>query len=120
MPMRGIRGATMLQADDPAEMADAVVELVSEMLARNQVSTDDLVSVLFTATPDLHCAFPAASARALGLQDVPLICAQELDVIGAPVRVVRVLVHAETDRPRGDIHHVYLRGAEVLRQDLAT
>lgn len=120
MPMRGIRGATMLQADDAAEMADAVVELVSEMLSRNDVANDDLVSILFTATPDLHCAFPAASARALGLKDVPLICAQELDITCAMPRVVRVLIHAESDRPRSGIHHVYLRGAEVLRQDLAT
>ncbi|MEY3734389.1 MAG: chorismate mutase [Actinomycetota bacterium] len=120
MPMRGFRGATMLQADDAEEMAVAVVELVNEMLARNGVSTDDLVSILFTATPDLHCAFPAASARTLGLQDVPLICAQELDIDGAAPRVVRVLVHAESTLPRADIQHVYLRGAEVLRQDLAT
>lgn len=120
MPMRGFRGATMLQADNAEEMAEAVVELVAEMLSRNGVTTDDLVSILFTATPDLHCAFPAASARRLGLQDVPLICAQEIDVDGAPTRVVRVLVHAETSLERADIQHVYLRGAEVLRQDLAT
>lgn len=110
----------MLEADDAAEMAEAVVELVTAMLERNRLSADDLVSILFTATPDLHCAFPAASARTLGLADVPLICAQELDVRGAPERVIRVLVHAESDLPRGDVQHVYLRGAEVLRQDLAT
>jgi chorismate mutase len=120
MPMRGIRGATVLQADDAAEMADAVTELVSEMLARNGLTTDALVSILFTATPDLQCAFPAAAARSLGLQDVPLICAQELDVHGALPRVVRVLAHAEIDLPRAQVQHVYLRGAEALRQDLAT
>ena len=110
----------MLQDDDAQEMADAVVELLTQMLERNGLGFDDLVSVLFTATPDLHCAFPAAAARGLGLRDVPLICAQELDVEGAARRVVRVLIHAESDLPRADIAHVYLRGAEVLRQDLAT
>lgn len=120
MPMRGIRGATVLQDDDAQEMAEAVTELVAEMLARNDLTTDALVSILFTATPDLQCAFPAASARSLGLSDVPLICAQELDVRGALPRVVRVLAHAECDLPRAQVQHVYLRGAEALRQDLAT
>ena len=110
----------MLRADDAEEMADAVVELLTQMLERNELGSDDLVSILFTATPDLHCAFPAAAARGLGLSDVPLICAQELEVEGAARKVVRVLVHAESDLARADIAHVYLRGAEVLRQDLAT
>jgi chorismate mutase len=110
----------MLQGDDAAEMAEAVSELVAEMLSRNGITAEALVSILFTSTPDLHSAFPAAAARSLGLQDVPLICAQELDVHGALPRVVRVLAHAEVDVPRAQIQHVYLRGAEVLRQDLAT
>jgi chorismate mutase len=117
--IRAIRGATRLTADDPGEMSEAVVELVSAMLERNAVSHDDLVSVIFTATPDLVSMFPAAAARGLGLGDVPLLCAQEIDVAGALSRVVRVLAHAELDRPRADVVHVYLRGAEVLRQDLA-
>jgi chorismate mutase len=120
MAVRGIRGATLLQADDAGEMAEAVTELVAEMLGRNGLTSDDLVSILFTATPDLHSAFPAAAARALGLGDVPLICAQELDVTGALPRVIRVLAHAECAVPRAQVQHVYLRGAESLRQDLAT
>ena len=119
MALRAIRGATRLSADEPDEMSAAVVELVSAMLERNGVDRDSLVSVIFTATPDLVCMFPAAAARGLGLGDVPLLCAQEIDVAGALTRVVRVLAHAEVDRPRADIVHVYLRGAEVLRQDLA-
>ena len=119
MPVRAIRGATRLTADDPAEMTSAVVELVSAMLERNDVDRDALVSVIFTATPDLVCMFPAAAARGLGLGDVPLICAQEIAVAGALSRVVRVMAHAHLDRPRADVVHVYLRGAEVLRQDLA-
>lgn len=117
--MRAIRGATVLTADDAVEMRDAVVELLREILSRNALTNDDLVSILFTATADLHCAFPAAAARDLGLTDVPLICAQELEVDGALERVIRVLVHAETDLARADIKHVYLRGAEVLRVDIA-
>lgn len=117
--IRALRGATQLHADDPAEMTEAVVELMSELLDRNGLTTDSLVSVIFTSTPDLRSAFPAAAARTLGIGDVPLLCAQELDIIGSLPRVVRVLVHAELDRPRGEIVHVYLRGAEVLRQDLA-
>lgn len=117
--IRAVRGATQLQADDAAEMADAVVELLTTMLERNGLVTDDLVSVIFTSTPDLRSTFPAAAARTLNIGDVPLICAQELDIEGALPRVVRVMAHAQLDRPRSEVTHVYLRGAEVLRQDLA-
>jgi chorismate mutase len=119
VPVRALRGATRLTADDPAEMTEAVTELVTAMLERNGLSADSLISMLFTATPDLVCMFPAAAARGLGLGDVPLLCAQEIAVEGALSRVVRVLAHAEVDRPRSEVVHVYLRGAEVLRQDLA-
>lgn len=118
MALRGIRGATCLTADDADQMRDAVVELLGEMLARNGVGTDALVSGLLTCTPDLVSAFPAVGARAFGLVDVPLMCAQEIDVVGALPRVVRILLHAEVDTPRADIRHVYLRGAEVLRPDV--
>lgn len=117
--MRALRGATQLAADDPAEMTEAVVELVTTMLDRNGLSSDDLISVIFTSTPDLVSAFPAAAARTLGIGDVPLLCAQELDIVGALPRVVRVMAHVDLDRPRSEVAHVYLRGAEVLRQDLA-
>ena len=119
MAVRAIRGATRLSADDPVEMSEAVVELVTAMLERNDVDRADLISAIFTATPDLVSMFPAAAARGLGLGDVPLMCAQEIDVAGALTRVVRVMAHVETDLPRAEIAHVYLRGAEVLRQDLA-
>jgi len=119
VPVRAIRGATRLTADDPAEMTEAVIELVEAMLERNAMTTEDLVSMVFTATPDLVCMFPAAAARGLGLGDVPLICAQEIAVVGALSRVVRVMAHAHLERPRSEVVHVYLRGAEVLRQDLA-
>lgn len=116
--IRGIRGATCLTRDDAREMAEAVAELLGEMLTRNDLQHDDVVSVVLTCTPDLRSAFPAAGARAFGLTDTPLMCAQEMDVDGALERVVRILVHAESGIPRSEIQHVYLRGAEVLRQDL--
>jgi chorismate mutase len=100
-------------------MSGAVVEVLTEILQRNSLTGDDLVSVLFTATPDIHSAFPASFAREIGLTDVPLICAQELDIAGALPLVIRVMVHAETSVNKSDIKHVYLRGAEVLRQDIA-
>ncbi len=118
MPMRGIRGATCLQADDADEMRGAVRELLGEVITRNGLTADQIVSVILTATPDLTSAFPAAGARDFGLTDVPLLCAQEIDVAGALPRVVRILMHAELEGPRSAISHVYLRGAEVLRQDL--
>ncbi len=117
--MRAIRGATQLGADDSAEMNEATVELLQQMLVRNELSSEDLVSVIFTATPDLGCGFPAAAARDIGFGDVPLLCATEMAVAGAPQRIIRVLMHANTDKDRHLIQHVYLRGAEVLRQDLA-
>ena len=100
-------------------MADAVTELLSEILVRNEVSLDELVSIFFTATPDLHSAFPAAAARGIGLADVPLMCAQELDIDGAMEKVIRVMLHVQTETPRNEIKHVYLRGAEALRKDIA-
>ena len=118
MALRGLRGATLLTADDKAEMLEAVTELVAEMMTRNAVDEAHVVSIIFTATPDIHSGFPAAAARTLGFQDVPLLCAQEMNVDGALARVVRILVHADLEGPRSQIQHVYLRGAEVLRQDL--
>ena len=100
-------------------MSDAVAELVREIVARNQLNSDDLVSILLTCTPDLVCAFPAAAVRRAGITDVPLMCAQEMNVTGALARVVRVMIHVDLDTQRSDVQHVYLRGAEVLRVDLA-
>ena len=120
MALRGIRGATCLTADDAGEMREVVVELLGQMLERNGITTDALVSVLLTSTPDLISAFPAVGARVFGLDDVPLMCAQEIAVAGALPRVVRILIHAELEIARADVHHVYLRGAEVLRPDVAS
>jgi chorismate mutase len=100
-------------------MEERVGALLTTVLERNALTADDLISIWFTATPDLHSDFPAAAARKLGIVDVALICAQELDIEGAMPRVVRVLAHIETDKPRADIAHVYLGAAAALRKDIA-
>ena len=119
MAMRAIRGATQLDSDDRDHLLVSVEELIREIFSQNDVDTDALVSMILTATPDLHSEFPALAARQLGIGDVPLLCAQEIDVNGAMPRVIRVMVHIESDVPRSEIRHVYLRGAAALRRDLA-
>jgi chorismate mutase len=118
MAVRAVRGATQVDADDRDEVLAATTELLTEVLARNALTNDDLISVVFTATPDLHSEFPAYAARQMGITDVPLLCAAEIDVPGAMPRVLRLLAHVETARPRADMRHVYLRGAAALRTDL--
>ena len=95
-----------------------MAELIDQMMIRNRVSSAQVISILLTGTPDLTCAFPAAGIRIHGLTDVPLMCAQEMNVVGALERVVRIMAEVETDQERSEVHHVYLRGAEVLRADL--
>lgn len=96
---------------------EAVGELVTEMLAANDVDPADVISVILTSTPDLVSVYPATAARLAGLEDVPLLSATEVAVPGAMPRVVRVMAHVESDRTRAQIEHVYLRGTETLRQD---
>jgi chorismate mutase len=119
MAIRAIRGATQLDSDVRDHLLVSVEELIREIFSANDVDTDKLVSMVFTATSDLHSEFPALAARQLGIGDVPLLCAQEIDVDGAMPRVIRVMVHIESDLPRDEIRHVYLRGAAALRRDLA-
>jgi chorismate mutase len=116
--VRALRGATTTDEDTTVAVTARTIELLSTLLERNGVSLDDLISVLFTATPDLTSMFPATAARELGFGSVPLLCATEIDVQGAPPRVIRVLVHLYTERTRDELHHVYLHGASQLRDDL--
>jgi chorismate mutase len=115
---RAVRGATTVDADDPDQVAARTATLVREMLDRNGLTTDDLVSAVFTTTRDIRSAFPATGARLAGLHDVPLLGAQEQDVEGGLARCIRVLLHVQTELPRAAIRHVYLEGATVLRPDL--
>ncbi len=118
MAVRAIRGATQVDADDRDLILEATTEMVAAVLERNGLTTADLISVVFTATPDLRAEFPAYAARLLGITDVPLLCATEIAVPGAMPRVLRLLAHVDTNLPRDAIRHVYLRGASALRTDL--
>ena len=118
MAVRAVRGAIQVDEDDRQQVLDATTELLETVLERNGLTQEDLISVVFTATPDLTSEFPAYAARQMGFVDVPLLCASEIAVPGAMPRVLRVLAHVETDRPRADIKHAFLRGAAALRRDL--
>lgn len=116
--MRALRGATTVEIDDKQAIMAATSELIAEMMARNEVTKADLVSMIFTATVDLTSEFPAAAARAIGISDIPLLCAAEVDVRGAIPRVIRVLMHLYTSKGPDELRHVYLKEAKPLRTDL--
>ncbi|NEE03998.1 chorismate mutase [Phytoactinopolyspora halotolerans] len=118
MRVRAVRGATQLEVDEAEHLLERTAELMQAVLKRNDLTADDVISIFLTATPDLRSAFPAAAVRGLGITDVPLMCAQEMDVHGAMPRVVRLMAHVQTPRTRDDIRHVYLHGTTVLRDDL--
>jgi chorismate mutase len=117
--VRAIRGAVQVDANESAAILEGTSELVTEVMARNQLTPADVISVVFSATTDLNAEFPALAARKLGFQDVPLLCCSEIAVPSAMPRVVRLMMHVETEAPRSAIQHVYLRGAAALRLDIA-
>lgn len=119
MSVRAIRGATQLEHDEREHLLQRVAEMVRGVMEANDLGVEDFVSIIFTATSDLHAEFPAYAARQLGFDDVPLICARELEIDGSMPRVVRMMAHVETELPRHDVTHVYLHGAAALRRDLA-
>src|SRR5437879_295454 len=106
--VRALRGATTVDEDTEEQVQERVQTLLREMLARNGVSHDDLISIIFTATDDITSVFPATAARPMGLGDVPLLCARELAVQGGAARCIRVLMHLTTPRDRSELRHVYL------------
>ena len=118
MAVRAVRGATQAERNDRDAVIEATAELVRAVLERNEIAPEQLISVVFTATPDLTAEFPAYAARSIGITDVPFLCATEIDVPGAMPRVIRLLAHVDTDAPRAQVRHVYLRGAAALRTDL--
>jgi chorismate mutase len=117
--VRAVRGAIQVDANERGAILAGTTELVTEVMSRNELSTDDVISVIFSATADLDAEFPALAARKLGFGDVPLLCCREIPVPGAMPLVVRLMMHVESDLPRGQVHHVYLRGAAALRLDIA-
>ena len=118
MRVRAARGAILVDEDSAQVVLAATAKLLGAMIERNHVATDDLVSVLFTVTDDLRSAFPAEAARRMGLGKIPLLCAREIPVEGAAPSVVRVLMHFHSEAGLDDVSHVYLDGAESLRDDL--
>ncbi|NJC96949.1 MAG: chorismate mutase [Anaerolineales bacterium] len=119
MPIRGIRGATTVSADDPDLILAATRELLEEILVENEdMRPEDIASAFFTVTDDLASTFPAQAAREMGWSLVPMLCAREIPVPDSLPRVIRVLVHWNTESPQNEITHVYLREAVKLRPDL--
>jgi chorismate mutase len=116
--VRALRGATTLDVDDRDHLIERTQELIVALFERNGLHEDDLVSIVFTATADIHSGFPAEAAREAGITHVPLLCAQELRIEGAVPLCVRLLVHTYTTRSHEQLRHVYLHGASQLRTDL--
>ena len=117
--VRGIRGAITVERDAADEIVAATKRLLNEMVARNGIELDDIASVLFSLTRDLHAGFPALAAREMGWIHVPMLHFAEIDVPGALGHCIRVLMHVNTTRALDDIEHVYLEKASALRPDLA-
>ncbi len=117
--VRGIRGATTVDADEAGQVLSATGELLEAILSVNQLEDfDEVVSAIFTTTSDLSSTFPAEAARELGMHQVPLLCASEIPVPGSMPRCIRVLLHVNTTKPQSETVHVYLRDAQRLRQDV--
>jgi chorismate mutase len=119
MAVRALRGAITVDADEAGEIKRRTSQLLTAIFERNGIGAEDVISVFFTATEDLRSIAPAAGARETGLTEVPLLCATEMPVAGSLGRCVRLLLHLETDRPRSELRHVFLRGATALRPELA-
>jgi chorismate mutase len=115
--LHALRGAISVERDDAEEILDATTELMREIMDRNVLSPEQVVSCIFTVTDDLTAEFPAVAARALGFERVPLLCAREIPVPGSLPRVIRVLIHYYADGDH-EARHVYLREAATLREDL--
>ena len=119
MLMRGVRGATTVDADTKDEVLLRTRQLLALMIRLNEIPSTDICSAIFTTTVDVMAEFPALAARQLGWLDVPLLCTHEISVPGSLKMCVRVLIHWNTARSQQEIRHVYIRGAEKLRPDLA-
>ncbi|EAX47900.1 chorismate mutase [Thermosinus carboxydivorans Nor1] len=116
--LRGVRGATTVDANTPENIQERVRELLTVLVRENGIDTADIGAVIFSSTPDLNSMYPAAGARILGWTEVPLFGTQEIDNPTGLARCIRVLILWNTDLPQGKIRHVYLHGAAVLRQDI--
>ena len=121
MAVRGLRGATTVEQNVAAEILAATRELLQELLSANGISTyEEIVSAVFTTTPDVNAVFPAEAARSLGMSQVPLLCASEIAVPNSMPRCIRILLHVNTEQPQSAMKHVYLREAKRLRPDMVS
>lgn len=118
MRIRALRGAIKVEGDEKEEIIESTREVLEGLLERNGVDSDDIITVIFTATDDLHSEFPAVAMRRMGLSHIPCLCARELDIKGALTECVRVLMFVYTDKDKNQLRHVYLREARQLRMDL--
>lgn len=116
--IRGVRGAITVEENSAEEILQATIVLLTEMIKLNELTEEAIASILFTTTPDLNAAFPAAAARQMGWVNVPMMCAQEIAVPGGLAQCIRVLMMINTDKKQTEIQHAYMRGARVLRPDL--
>ena len=118
--VRGVRGATTVERDEPGHIADRTRELLNVLIRSNGILAEDVASAIFTVTSDLSAAFPTVAARTLpGWTDVPLLCSREIPVEGSLGRCIRVLLHWNTERAQGEIRHAFLRAARTLRPEWA-
>ncbi len=115
-----LRGATTVEEDDRDAVLERTSELLAALMERNALTTEEVISLVFTATDDLRSAYPAEAVRAAGIADVPMLCMRELDIAGPTniPRCIRVLAHVHTDKPRAELRHAYLHEARQLRSDL--
>lgn len=118
MMVRGVRGATTVEANSVEAILEASRELLTAMIRANEIDTDSVASAFFTTTPDLNAEFPAVAARNMGWTHVALLCGHEMNKPGALPMCLRILLHVNTNKPTKDVKHVYLRGARVLRPDI--
>lgn len=118
MRVYGIRGAITVERNTPEDIINAAQKLLLAIVEENEINTSDIASIFLTLTPDLNAQFPALAARQLGWRFVPLLCAREIGVPGAMARVIRVLVHVNTEKSQQELKHIYLGDAVSLREDL--
>lgn len=118
MAVRAVRGAVTVEDNSSSEIIQQTQILLEEIISRNEIAEEDIISAVFTVTPDLNAAFPAAAARNIGWTNIALMCMNEIAVPGSLEKCIRVMVHINSEKSNKEIRHVYLKGARVLRPDL--
>lgn len=119
MSIRGVRGATTAESNSKDAILEATRELLEKLLENNAIQQEDIASIFFSITHDLDAEFPAIAARQIGLNQVPLLCLNEINVPSSLEKCIRILLHVNTSKPQSEITHSYLKGAVVLRPDFA-